>query len=310
MGFQPIQGDYFEKPTGLTAEDLLKWDGSALARLAAGLSGQALTVGAGGLQYSNVGKPLLFYRHNFSAIPFSDGVGVTAYSSDTEVSADTAELTLWNDTLDENIDAKIVSGKRYFIATRAVAKSPTASTKYVLQNVTQSIYYVGCNETDAGNWYAYATVPSPDYAIMGLTTGRDKTTFTAGTITGYTNPIYGEELKLYISATTGTTYAKNIRVYVRGYALETGKEYSLTNGILDDFPDFKLKEIYLFNTLDTIQVDGEAVGSIDGDLGTFIPNVVCYPDTNAGKGIVQYEPSEISTLKIVTGNPLIVFEKV
>lgn len=57
MGFQPIQGDYFEKPTGLTAEDLLKWDGAALARIAVGTNGQFLGVnGSGALAFAN-GSP-------------------------------------------------------------------------------------------------------------------------------------------------------------------------------------------------------------------------------------------------------------
>lgn len=58
MGFQPIQGDYFEKPTGLTAEDLLKWDGSALTRVAVGATGQGLTVGVHGLHYSDISRGL------------------------------------------------------------------------------------------------------------------------------------------------------------------------------------------------------------------------------------------------------------
>lgn len=311
MGFQPIQGDYFEKPTGLTAEDLFKWDGSALARLAAGSINQALVVGAGGLQYGNVGQEKIYYRFGLGYLPFPDLTIYNLASTATENSytGSSTYIDRHDITLNSTLNSNLVSGKSYAIAFHADIKVSSGSDEVGLRlydvtndkslgptylgysNTNQERYLSGCGHTTStsyGRWGGISTTAKP-----------------AGTAaTEFKGAIYGSQVKLQFRVKSGNTqWIKNSSIDLIGYAFNLTQKYDITNQILDDYPDYKLVGVNLFDSNDSVKIDDyiTVTGITDSEMSN-----LGYTTNNLITPIVT--PS-ISSIAILGGNPLLIFEK-
>lgn len=283
MGFQPIQGDYFEKPTGLTAEDLLKWDGSALARLAKGSNGQFLGVnGSGNLAYANAGAELLHFIAGYSCF---ESIKVTSTSelSGTSTSYDNIETI----TLDNALDGKIVSGFGYKVLScnYEAKKSTAGSTNLFLTTVAG-----GDHTTSLFDPYSSSITTSYTKFYRPLSATAKSL------VNAYNTPLY---LK-YAVASGHTLYIQN-REYHIGRTIPTGV-FTLAN----ESTISTIKHISLFDNGDSIKLNNDANFIFTGLSGQ--PTTPINSTTGYSFGVdIDYD--DITQIEIVSGNPLIVFEK-
>ncbi|NMC75980.1 MAG: hypothetical protein GYA60_01585 [Candidatus Methanofastidiosa archaeon] len=302
MGFKPIQGDYFEKPTGLTAEDLLKWDGSALARVPTGSTGQALIVGGSGLTYGNMGKELIYYRVGYDILPFSDGTTPTIYSDATEYSKnnDSSETNITTFTVNSALNSNIIPGISYAFRFQHKTKASGGGNSYK----------VGLK--DSTYWYGFANSPFTNQQYPNFTTSTTYVTYNvlstmsaliASPFTwGFKGVPYNTSLSFtWKGAATYTYYLKDILIKLAGYVIDYGVKYDLTSGVLNVLSDYQLKYVELFDASDSIKINDTT--TITGNSTSPSPS---------GQGTYFYDllvPSEWSSIEVVSGNPLLVFEK-
>jgi len=283
MGFKPIQGDYFEKPTGLTAEDLLKWDGTALARLAKGSNGQFLKTDSGALTWGGVASNLLFYIYDYTAInPVSLSTPTTILSDTTEYSTTSDSYsTVKSVTLNSSTLGSIYASGRYY--------SISWETK-----VKGGLY-----------WNGYSNIPFFGYVKIDNTAqSQNGSTYTSALVScPYTSGILA-----------GSTINIQIKSEVSGYGVATKDNYIKILGYFDKLPSTitpstmstyglsSVKYIELYDNGDSVKINNDSDLIFTGVSGQ--PTSVLV--SSKGK-VIDYD--DITQVDILSGNPLIVFEK-
>lgn len=327
---------YISKPSGASANDLLAYIGSDWAlvakswatgdmlymsesgweRLAKGDNGQVLSLSSGIPSWQDIELPeTVDYLHGVNYLPLADGkktlfsqVNETTY---TGTSTDQNITTL---TLTETLNSKLTSGKSFCLAFRAEAKATASYVYYGLKNGTiGSAYYAPTNYASP-YYYSPAITKVNEYNDTGYLTSlqylpSQGTTFT---IT-YAPPTYNTSINVYykLTSTSNTLYLKNLYVYLMGYAFSTGTAYTLTDGVLDLYDDWKLTGFELYDSGDVMEINGITTTAypftrtINGG----------YSGTSQSGGTPSWntyfeDMSEITSLKIVSGNPLLKFERV
>lgn len=285
-GFKPIQGDYIEKPTGITAEDLLKWDGSTFARFAKGVDGQYLKTASGALNWAEAAKDLYFYTH-----------GSSFFEKDTITSADEITLTSFNGvktletlTLDGSFSSICQNGFGYKISFTDEAKQAsttfTASRRYI--HATLDADYTG------GTCYTTATnaVPTTSY------TPNLEAPKTPTSIIPYNNTVYFNTKTT--GATPSTFYSRN-RIYTI-YKVLPASVFTLSG--LTEYSG--IRYIELFDAGDGVKLNNDDNLVFTGIAGQPLEINVSTNRYMFGQDI-DYDG--ITSIEIVSGNPLIVFEK-
>lgn len=273
MGFQPIQGDYFEKPTGLTAEDLLKWDGSALARLAKGSNGQFLGVnGSGALAYINAGAELEFIRYGYTPFSF-EYLNTEVVNDPTETSTTSTSLTnYYTLNLNESLNANCVTGYNYSVRIDLEAKH---------------------NGAAAANNFSFEGNPTVLQTLNNLTyTPASQVLINLQYNTNY--------LQQYKASSGYSIYKKNYIITLVGKYIQFPSV--IDSSIMTAKSYAGVRNIELYDSGDSVKINDDSTLIFTGVTGQ--PTGL-----NLSSGGKSINPEDITQIEVVSGNPLIVFEK-
>ncbi len=290
MGFDPIldTNDFLRKPTGLTDGDLLYWSSGDLARLPIGSTGQIPQVSGGLPSWANGTKDLFFARYGITAWDIQP---YEVFSSPILLSEDTNEYstTATSSTLQASYGSLLSLGYlQGYIAWEMEAKRLTATSYVQMRN----------GSTGSPTTYTYY---SSGLTSSYVTYGSNATILGSPTLMEYNNNF---SLWIYTSP-SGTIYTRNNKLWItEGIACKRIPTI-INSSWLTSCNFSAIKSIELFDDGDSIKIDNDAnlifTGSSSQPEHIFLSSAGVYWDNSDYDGITQVE--------IISGNPLIVFEK-
>lgn len=263
-------------------------------RLGKGTDGQVLTLASGLPSWSNKTKDLFFARYGYTywdkevldtpELVIDDATEYSYRSS--IIGYDERDVKSWK--LDSKQDSYLTSGHLYYLVWETELKNTAG-------NVAGHRAFLGTTTTYS-NWTYYNTTTT-SYATFGNQTSIIKKN-------GYA---YGTALKLYLSdddySLNTLTYSRNNKIYV--HTQFKAIPVQITSAWLSASGFSGIKYIELYDNGDSVKINNDTDLIFTGVAG----QPVGLNKSTANIGFTPEDYEDITQIEVISGNPLIVFEK-
>ncbi|MCC7573158.1 MAG: hypothetical protein KO464_07185 [Candidatus Methanofastidiosum sp.] len=298
MGFDPIldTNDFLRKPTGLTDGDLLYWNSGALNRLPIGSTGQTPQVVGGLPSWANGAKDLFFARY-----------GYTCWNISSIFSELATPLQIVDDTNTYSLNSSTAALRANWGNLITLMANSGADYGYISPYLSWETNLQAGHSTLPVTAMIYYTSSSISSLVHNTTTWTTKGGI-ATKIGSPTSMSIHDELKLYLQGGSGEYYSKtkDNKVWITdGYQCSIIPKTITSSWLsLNNFSSIKYIEFY--DDGDSVKINNDTDLVFTGTNGQ--PTTLDISSNNIYWD-TETDYAGITQVEIVSGNPLIVFEK-